>query len=76
MVRLRRVDAEQSDRLVGRAGTAHDDRVAVEHLHDAVRGVGRAPLVTEPPPQPDAPSTEVAARVTTTTARERTMTAR
>ena len=25
--------------------------VAVEHLHDAVRGVGRAPLLTEPPPR-------------------------
>ena len=35
----------------GAAGTAHHDGVAVEHLHDTVPGVGRAPLLTEPPPQ-------------------------
>ena len=51
MVRLRRVDAEQPDGLVGRAGTAHDDRVAVEHLYDAIRLIGRTPLVAEPPPE-------------------------
>src|SRR5213080_3033049 len=47
---VRRVDTEEPDRLPGMAAL-HHDRVAVEHLHDPVFEVGRAPLLTEPPPQ-------------------------
>src|SRR3954447_17684893 len=50
MVRLRGVDAEEPDRL-RRAVALHDDRVAVEHPHDAEFLGDRASCLTEPPPQ-------------------------
>jgi hypothetical protein len=49
MMRLRSIDAEQTDRVV-RVAARDDDGVAVEHVHHAVLRVGHAPLLTEPPP--------------------------
>ena len=52
-----------SRRMVSRWPPRGDhDRVAVEHLHDAVLSVGRTPLLAEPPPRTEA----AAARVRTT----------
>ena len=49
MVRLGRVNAQESNRVAHAAAFDHD-RVTVEHLDDAVLLIGRASLLTGPPP--------------------------
>lgn len=49
MTKVRGVDAEETNGLVGAVGAPHDDRVAVDHVDDAVRRVGVSARRAGPP---------------------------
>ena len=48
---IRRVHAQQPDRVGRPAGELDDNRVSVDHLDDARSRRGVVALVTEPPPR-------------------------